>query len=332
MSTPTSPSPAALPIIERARRYLASLPRAVAGEHGHDATFRAACVLTHGFALEEAAAYALLAEWNTHCRPPWTPVQLAHKIRSARQAASARPHGHLLDEPLAAAPAAFPAAPRWPEPEPARTARVIREGPGALELWKKSPTLLDVDDGSNCEEIVGALFTTPAEPDPLLCAGRSSREFATRPLSRWLESGTLPDHSLIVPSPMSAPIGLTKDGRPSEHTLDNTGPRRHLVVEFDTGSADDHAARLWHLGGFAPLVLVVHSGGKSLHGWFACGDSTEEARRRFFVLAVGLGADKATWTRSQFVRLPGGRRTPGGCRQSVFYYAARRIEQLNHTH
>ena len=125
---------------------------------------------------------------------------------------------------------------------------------------------------------------------------------------------------LIVPSPMSATRGTTKEGRESAHCLDNTGPRRFLVVEFDKGSFDEHAALLWHLSDFAPLATAVHSGGKSLHGWFYCQGEPEDKLRRFMSYAESLGADRATWTRSQFVRMPGGTRD-GGCRQSVFYFA-----------
>ena len=37
----------------------------------------------------------------------------------------------------------------------------------------------------------------------------------------------------IVPSPMREQYGTTVDGRLSQHTLDNTGPRLCLVTEFD---------------------------------------------------------------------------------------------------
>jgi hypothetical protein len=80
---------------------------------------------------------------------------------------------------------------------------------------------------------------------------------------------------------------------------------------------------LWHLARLAPLVMVVHSGGKSLHGWFACQGSSEALQLRFMRYAVMLGADPATWTRCQFVRMPDGlRRRPSafGVRQSVFYF------------
>jgi hypothetical protein len=122
----------------------------------------------------------------------------------------------------------------------------------------------------------------------------------------------------IVPSPMSAVKGLTKTGRESKHSLANTGLRHFLICEFDTGSPDDHAALLLHLGTFAPLVCMVHSGGKSLHGWFYVHNQETTKIERFFRYAVSLGADRATWTRSQFVRMPDGTRE-NGKRQVVYF-------------
>ena len=97
----------------------------------------------------------------------------------------------------------------------------------------------------------------------------------------------------------------------AKHTLANTGPRRYLVCEFDQGTPDEHAALLAHLASHEPLVCAVHSGGKSLHGWFHVEGQHEKKIQRFFRYAVSLGADPATWTRSQFVRMPGGRRENG---------------------
>jgi hypothetical protein len=101
--------------------------------------------------------------------------------------------------------------------------------------------------------------------------------------------------------------------------LDNTGPRRFLVVEQDSGSADDQAGALLHLASMAPLALAVHSGSKSIHGWFYCKGQTEERLRSFMRHAVEIGADPATWTRSQFVRMPDGTRQ-NGARQVVYYF------------
>ncbi len=316
-------------IVDRARRYLATVPPAVSGSGGHDATFRAACVLLHGFGLSMDETRALLGEWNAACLPPWHAADLEHKLASAATASSDRPRGYLLNEreqtslpPTCNTHAAAPVRRKeWPDPDPARIAAIVKDGPTALQLWERSPARLDVDDGSNCEEIVRTLFADSDTSDPLVCVGKDSREFATRPLSYWLASGRLAEFSFIVPAHMTRQRGMTKTGKESEHSLDNTGPRRFVVVEFDKGTTDEHAALLAHLDDYAPLALVVHSGGKSLHGFFPVAGQRSEDVRAFMRYAASLGADPALFrNRSQFVRLPAGTRK-GGCRQSVFYFA-----------
>jgi hypothetical protein len=69
---------------ERARRYLAAIPPAVAGQHGDTTTFRVCCRLVRGFALEDDEALRVLNEWNDACAPPWTEEELRAKLRSAR--------------------------------------------------------------------------------------------------------------------------------------------------------------------------------------------------------------------------------------------------------
>lgn len=70
--------------VRRARAYLAHVEGAIAGQHGHDKTFRAACVLTHKFGLSFEQAFPLLKEWSDcSCEPPWSDVELTHKLRDA---------------------------------------------------------------------------------------------------------------------------------------------------------------------------------------------------------------------------------------------------------
>jgi len=78
----------------RAREYLAKIPPAVAGNHGHDQTFHAACVLAQGFALSVEEAMPLLEEYNQKCQPPWSEEELLHKLADAAKKEGAR--GHLL--------------------------------------------------------------------------------------------------------------------------------------------------------------------------------------------------------------------------------------------
>jgi hypothetical protein len=197
-------------------------------------------------------------------------------------------------------------------------AAIIRDGEGLVDLWERSLIRIE-DNDPHPEEIIDRLFPG----NPLLCCGKSQSEFDTKPQEDWC--GALGDLQFIVPSPMAAGTGLTKEGKESKHTLSNTGPRRFLVCEFDGGTVDEQAALILHLGSYAPLVCAPHSGGKSLHSWFFCAGQPEDKVLRFFRYAVSLGADPATWTRSQFVRMPDGRRD-NGKRQTVFYLNFKPLE------
>jgi hypothetical protein len=206
-------------------------------------------------------------------------------------------------------------APAWPEIGQDLRQSVIAARDGLADLWESSPVRIE-DDQSHTEEIIDQLFSVSG--DPLLCAGRSKSRFDTCSRNEW--RGKLSALAVIVPNPMTARRGLTQEGKESAHALSITGARRtYLVVEQDSGSIDEQSAVLLHLAGFAPLVLAVHSGSKSIHGWFACGDESEQTLRDFMNYAVQLGADHATWCRSQFVRMPDGRRETGE-QQRVFYF------------
>ena len=215
--------------------------------------------------------------------------------------------------------ASAPVASKWPGVNQEQREAIIRDEGGLADLWEMSRVLLD-DKAAHTEVIVDNLFPG----NPLLCCGKSSSEFDTRPRENW--RGQLSALSLIVPSAMTAVTGQTKEGKKSKHTLANTGARRFLICEFDTSTVDDHAAILIHLAGFAPLVCAVHSGNKSLHGWFFVHGQPEMKVEKFFRYAVSLGADRATWTRSQFVRLPDGTRD-NGKRQTVFFLNFKPTEQ-----
>ncbi len=70
---------------ERARRYVAAMPRAVTGSHGDTATFRVCCRLVRGFDLDDDTAMAVLADWNSACTPPWSQRELRAKLDAARR-------------------------------------------------------------------------------------------------------------------------------------------------------------------------------------------------------------------------------------------------------
>jgi hypothetical protein len=204
-------------------------------------------------------------------------------------------------------------------------------GNDLVDLWEASPVRLDSNEPKT-DRIIDLLFPG----DPLLCCGWSRYRFDTRARANWYK---LQDLQFIVPSPMAARQGLTREGKLSAHALDNSGSRRFLVVEFDFDASNSEeeahllerlsteerdvrdlcAALLLHLAEKAPLALAVHSGGKSLHGWFYCAAVPEERVRSFFNYAISLGSDQANWTPSQFARMPDGLRE-NDRRQTVYFF------------
>lgn len=153
-------------------------------------------------------------------------------------------------------PSQTPLQPAWPKLDlKKRTAVIAAAEAGLTDFWEISPYRLE-DNSPHCEEIIDLLFPG----NPLLCAGLSTSDFATQSREQW--RGKLPALAVIVSNPMTARVGQTHERKVSAHTLETTGERRFLVVEY-SGTTDDHAALLMHLATIAPLSVVVHSGGKS---------------------------------------------------------------------
>jgi hypothetical protein len=229
---------------------------------------------------------------------------------------------------------------KWPLADIRKMESILADGVTLSVLRAKSPFVLG-EIVPSARYILDTLFPR----DPLLCCGLETKKVVTHPRSVWGYPGYL---QFIVPSPMSKAFGLNKAGKQSHRCLDNTGPRRFLVVEFDfkadveacaasiarglSGASkkqlnelekakfvrgclerdllvqDICAALIDHLSKLVKPALVVHSGGKSLHAWFYCGGVDEAPLREFMEYAVSLGADRATWPQCQLVRMPGGTR------------------------
>ena len=289
---------------------LAACPQSGAGVHRW--VFKCAGALRRAGCGEEQAA-ALIAKAAAGCGRELEPHEIPDAIKNSKAAA---PNS----------PGAKP-APKWPKPK-LELIEEIENAPGApglADLADCSPVRFD-DDRSRTEELIDRLFPG----NPLLCCGWRKDRTGTGTREEW--RGQLAGLQLIVPNPMTAEEGKRKsDGELSTRTLDNTGPRRFLVVEFDDKRGEDsQAARLWHLNEFGPLVMAVHSGGKSVHGWFCTHGEDEAGWLKFMRYAVSLGADDATWTRCQPVRMPDGtRREPGAAprRQAVHYFDPEALPQ-----
>jgi len=281
---------------------LAASPRA--GEGVHNWLFSVARQL-HAH-LPAGEIVNLLESRVAHCGRAVSRAEIISAVQNSLPCAW-QPNGNAAPVQSAA---------KWPRVNQEQREAIIRDNGGLADLWELSRPRIE-DSRQHTEEITDKLFPG----NPLLCCGKSNSIFDTKPREDW--RGQMSALALIVPSPMTARLGKKKNPKPDEnpfsaHTLDNTGTRRFLICEFDTGTPDEHAALLLHLGTFAPLVCAVHSGGKSLHGWFYVHGQPDVKVEKFFRYAVTLGADRATWTRSQFVRMPDGTRDNGN-RQTVFF-------------
>jgi hypothetical protein len=314
-----------------------------AGDGVHHWIFRVARhLLVH---LDERASFELIREKARDCGRPLAklereiisqiqnalPRRWQPKYPAAFTHAAKLPDGSLLSS--------LPPPRAWPQADAQLITNQIEDGRRLVDLIKGSPVKFDDAKASCTEEIIDLLFPG----NPLLCVGKSHYLFATRRREIWRRH--LARFPFIVPNPMLDYVGRTAEGNWSEHTKEQTSsPRLYLVVEFDFAEfgrdgqtpscwaplvrewrergitvADVCAALHLHLAKELPLVCVTHSGGKSLHGWYYVFDRHPAALRRFMEHAVRLGADRATWTRSQFVRIPDGLRE-NGKRQRVFYF------------
>jgi hypothetical protein len=208
----------------------------------------------------------------------------------------------------------------WPVPNrtlQAECKRLSARRGWSLEALRKS-SAFEVDYMAKVEPLY-FLKELMGSGDRLVCVGVGVSKFETAPMVEFGDRLRL--YEFVVPNAMSALEGKRKsDGELSAHTLDNTGPRQNIVVEFDDGATpDEQAARQIWLSEFRKLRLVVFSGSKSLHCWYEAQNEADD--RKFMEEAVRLGGDPKTWLRSQFVRLPNGQRENGTIQRVEFFDA-----------
>lgn len=290
-----------------------------AGEGVNRWIFRAARKL-HRLKIEPAKIEELLEDATADCGRALKTDEIPRAVRNST------PGLHPQRRPYR----------KWPLRNYEQIEAIGLNGFHVAGLQANSPIQLDYRENQT-EPIIDALFPG----NPLLCAGVNVWRSETRTREEW--RGHLNRRQFIVPSPMSKLRGITAEGKASARSLDNVGPRQFLVIEFDFVETDKNgrdtpagailrrlakngvavadlcAALHAELAKLRPLALVLHSGGKSLHGWYPCKGEGESAMNRFMRYAVSLGADEATWTRVQFVRMPHAIRD-NGKRQRVLYF------------
>jgi hypothetical protein len=99
----------------RVHAYLDQCEPAKDGERGHDTTFRVACQIVNGFALDPETALRFMRHYNQKCEPPWSEKELQHKVDEALKARHNKAPGYLLDQQP---PATRPTGSPTPQPNP----------------------------------------------------------------------------------------------------------------------------------------------------------------------------------------------------------------------
>ena len=301
----TSPSASAGPldVIERARRYLAKMPPAITGQHGHDQTFAVACTLVQGFGLSVDAAAPLFADYNARCSPPWSEHDLAHKLADADRAAPpAEGRGHL----------ARANAHRPPMSAPSSASPSI--GHSSLDIGHSEGDAF-VTFLRACFEPADVLSIAPGALHPE--SQRAVPEHGgVNTLSRdaWLEraasrggiAGVFTSrHGLFI---RINPVRSGADG-----TDDDVTTLRHVLVESDAIPKAEQERQLRASG--LPIAALIDSAGASVHAWVRIDAKTREEyharREKVWSALPGFQIDKANKNPSRFSRCPGGLRGEG---------------------
>jgi hypothetical protein len=213
-------------------------------------------------------------------------------------------------------------------------------------------------DASNpIPSLVGVLDAL-YDDDDFLCIGNANYDkrvnkcgYSSTTLKKKIlvQADDLHTFAQIVPNPMRKEWGYTKtEGKESVRSVDNAAiDRTYAVTDFDMtleGVFGEFIQRLMFQivemppqtiheitaalildiamrSPDVPLVMVVDSGGKSLHAWWDIRRMTYQQQYEWFFQWVPLSADPAIFkTNNQFVRMPWGTREVRGYQQPVIYW------------
>ncbi len=151
-------------------------------------------------------------------------------------------------------------------------------------------------------------------------AGAEHVQSVSEWIKRFERGTTIPEH--IIPNPLTGEPGQTKSGRPSYRADSCVARFRFAVVEFDAMSREQQI-QFW-AGVPLPIVALLDSGGKSVHGWIrieaATADEwTRRVENKLFDLLTTVGADAACKNEARLSRMPGHFRTGKERSQRVLY-------------
>lgn len=202
---------------------------------------------------------------------------------------------------------------------------IFKRGAGfhkRLDLCEASPVEITWPQKRDAIEVLRRLY----DPDDRLFIGArhdagDGQVLTVREWLRGFERGqAIPEH--IIPNPLTGKQGQTKSGKLSHRADSCVQEFRFAVVEFDEMSLEQQI-QFW-AGVPLPIVALVDSGGKSIHGWIRidAADAEEWTRRvedKLFALLTAVGADSACKNEGRLSRMPGHFREETGRWQRVLY-------------
>jgi hypothetical protein len=320
-----------LTVIERARKYVAKCPVAISGQGGHNATFHAAAVLVHGFALGEPDALALLREWNCSCVPPWGESDLQHKVKSAANTVHLLPLGHLLGDDAkngwAGSTKPLPSPSPKPQFKPDVLKRVAKKASDIKDvigfLAERSPVKVDCQDSAS---VLRHLYRRGSgEKVILFNVMESQGQFV------WDadKSDVTQNHHLptgengvwFLPQPVSGQFlpNPRLDGKLSRRSEEAITAWRYAVLESDEADADDWLRCLVQMP--FRISSICESGGRSIHALVRLDAPSKVDWDKLIEpikpVLVTLGADRGALTAVRLSRLPQAMR--GECCQRLLY-------------
>ena len=309
---------------------ITAIEPAVSLQGGDDHTYAVAKQIA-GLTADPEEALAWMLSWNKLCKPPWTATRVARNVRRAWHEVHG---GEGMSEFY------------LPEDERPRVKKsrvnfkaldeVAFGAYGALDALLVQAAKLPIPP---LEKMIDQMYPR----NPLLCRAAGSETLA-KTARRETIRGVEGEFEWLVPSPMSKVVGTTMDGENDEspRCRDNAGPRRYIVIEFDfTKKFQDHLDA-WAKEGIsgrdvqAALIcllattgspqawpfLIVDSGNKSLHAWYAIHKKfSEQNALDLLSRAIPFGADPRADEPERFFRFPGGKRkSQNNQPQPVLFY------------
>jgi hypothetical protein len=192
----------------------------------------------------------------------------------------------------------------------AALAGILKRGEFADEacLWELSPIRIDWEPEEDAIELLTRLYL----PEERIFIGSRFDSSAEHVLTthQWiarLKQGEAA-YEHIAPNPLSGEIGLTKDGKTSYRADNCVAKFKFAVVEFDTLPREKQI-QFW-AGVLMPVVALLDSGGKSIHGWVPINAQNaleweDRVEHKLFGILTALGADPACRNESRLSRMPG---------------------------